>query len=246
MRYISISFMVIALAASANAGVVEYFNEAAFHSAAGSTTLVNFDELTPGNGKLIGNEYAGIGLTIVQRDQIPINVLRYGGGDTSFITLNGFPLSINSAPNVISSSGVNGGFGHIDAFTDNFDFIFASPVTAASLYVGNIGPGVTEVQFLRPDGSVLANEVFDNTHVGLIGSGFNNRIFYGVTTDELIGRIRTVENAFDADGIVYDDIRFSSSSANAVPEPSGLTLAYLGISLFAGWARFRTRWRSVA
>ncbi|MDX2038308.1 MAG: hypothetical protein SFX72_16785 [Isosphaeraceae bacterium] len=224
---------------NAIAGTVEFFDESSFLALSGGTQIVHFDELNPGDNAIQGNEYSGLGLQIVQREGLPINVLFFG--DSSFITRNGFPESVHSQPNAISSSGVNVGLGHNDAFSDNFDFIFSTPVFAASLFVGNIGPGETSVQFLRPDGSVLAEETFTTGHAGLIGGGFNNRVFYGAITTERIGRIRTIEGTFDLDGILYDDIRFSASSA--VPEPSGLISAAIGAVAWVGYRRRRVKVR---
>jgi hypothetical protein len=83
-----------------------------------------------------------------------------------------------------------------------------------------------EVQFLDSAGNIIASEVFTESHAGMIGSCYNCRIFYGITSDKAIAKIRTIEGPFDSDGIVYDDIQFSPSS---VPEPSTIVLILIGL-----------------
>ncbi|MEX2317766.1 MAG: hypothetical protein WD669_11480 [Pirellulales bacterium] len=121
-------------------------------------------------------------------------------------------------PNVLSSSAAVGSNADI---SDNFDFIFAEPVSAAGLFIGNISPGTTTVQFLDNVGVVIEQETFDNTHAGIIGTGFDNRIFYGIIGASLIERIRTVEPGGDSDGVVYDSIQFP-----AVPEPTSIVVVF--------------------
>ena len=228
----------------AQAVTIEFFNHPNFLSAAGDLTLIDFDNLTPGFNALSGNEFSAEGLTIVQRDNFPMNVTFFGDG--SFLDL--WPASLNSSPNGLSSSAIPAG-GFNDSATDNFDFTFSHTVNSAGLWIGNTGPGITEVQFLDAMDNIIASEVIDVSHVGTVGSCPNCRIFYGITTEKNIARIRTIEEAFDADGIVYDDVQFSSN-AQSVPEPTS-TLSLLVLSILGAAStlkhklnRFRSEFRS--
>ena len=215
---------VSALLASTNSWstTIEFFNQTAFASNAGTLTTISFDGLTPGNGALHGNEFSALGLSISQRDGLPMNIINLGGG--SFV--DSFPASINSGTNGLSSSAILG-VGHNDSYTDNFDFTFTNTVFAAGLWIGNTGPGSNEVQFLDSIGNIIANEVFTESHIGIVGTCYNCRIFYGITSDQAIATIRTIEGTFDADGIIYDDIQFTSAS---VPEPSTIALIMIGLA----------------
>lgn len=187
-------------------GTTEYFNHAEFKAKAGRLNLITFDDLKIGNGALKGNEYAARGLTIVQRDGHPVNVLR--APDNRYY----HPTNFNSQPNGISSaSGVNNADWR--ERSDHFDFVLAKAVNAAGLWVGNVN-GKTEIQFLSADQCVIATQRIDGSHKNLIRGPspdpWDNRIFYGITTDHGIERIRVINPAHDSDGIVLDDIQFGS------------------------------------
>jgi hypothetical protein len=226
-----ITVMVLAGAdLSAQAASVTFFDHDAFVSAAGNLTVIDFDDVTPGNGALSGDEYLDQGLTIVQRDGQPINVLR--GEDINA----GFPGNVNSQPNVISSSFF---VGSANNTSDNFDFILSQQASAAGLWVGNIGSSfnkTTVIQFLDGNEQVIASETLGLGTPGLIGSRFNNRVFYGITSTIPISTIRTIEPAFDGDGITYDDIQYSP-----VPEP----LSILGTGVALGFGAFLRNKRRV-
>ena len=210
--------MTSVLVQPAKTETMEFFNLNDFLDSAGNVTTVGFDNLPVGDGILSGTEFSNLGLTIVQRDGLPINVL--SGSNIG----EGFPSNVNSEPNVISSSFVVGGFN--DANSDNFDFLLANPSFSAGLWIGNIGSSgndTTEIQFLDNFGRVIASEILGFNTPGLISGTSNiaignNRVFYGITSTEPISTIRTIELAFDGDGITYDDIQFGASSAN-VSEP---------------------------
>ena len=141
------------------AATLEFFDHDNFLNSAGSITVIGFDDLPTGNGVLSGNEFSSQGLAIIQRDSLPINVLT--GEDIDL----GFPSNVNSAPNVISSSFVLGGFNN--ANSDNFDFLLANPSFSAGLWIGNIGSGgndTTEVQFLDSFGEVIASEIISSAN----------------------------------------------------------------------------------
>lgn len=55
--------------------ITEYFEHSKFLQNSSSLTTITFDDVARGNGALAGNEYVAQGLTIVQRDSLPINVL---------------------------------------------------------------------------------------------------------------------------------------------------------------------------
>lgn len=188
--------------ASVTAEPTEVFTHADFTFIAGPITLtvVGFDDV--GSGQTFSDDqYADLGLTVVHRD---------GRGQMAFDPAAApvccyTAANRQSAPNVMSSADFSG--------IDSFDFIFAQDVYAAGLWIGNISPGTTEVQFLGADGSILASEVIAHTHYGIISGGGDSwdvRLFYGVISDTPIGRIRTVEGCCDSDGVTYDDVTFTS------------------------------------
>ncbi len=198
---------------------IEFFVHGDFVNATNNINLVNFDNRS--QGVINGTEFQPQGLTIVNRDGLNINVT------PAFQAQN-----LNSAPNGISaSSSPSGGF--TNSFGDNFDFILTEASNSAGLFIGNVGPANTTIQFLDAGGGLIASEVLTASHEGIIvTNGFNNRIFYGITTDQAIKTIRTFQGINDSDGIVFDDVQFGDT-ATSVPEPSTLVcllgaLALLG------------------
>lgn len=203
---------------------VEYFDESSFTPAAGDHQVITFDELNEGNSGLAGNEYQGCGLTIDDTRDSGINVVRNlvpGGIGNNVVT----EANLSSPPFGISASlYTNDATGE----ADDFDFIFSEPITAAGLFIGNLGSCVenftTTVHFLDDMGTVIAEEVLHQFHEGVIfgdaeapslcgGSvpvPFDNRLFYGIVTDQLIERIRVLNGPNDGDSIVIDDIHFNS------------------------------------
>ena len=92
------------------------------------------------------------------------------------------------------------GGGFYDNLSENYDFILTDPSSAAGLYIGNVGSGSnspTQVQFLSSNGDVIAEEIFTINNLNLIGTDFDNRVFYGITSSEAIAIIRTIEPAID-------------------------------------------------
>ncbi len=180
----------------------EHFELVPFRAQAGWSRAIRDFELAAGS--FAGNEYAAAapnGVQIVHRGGEPISVVPVGAGAA-------FPANAQSGTRVLSASiGPDGSF--VDR-ADDLDFVFAQPMRAAGLWVGNLDPGTTEVQFLDAAGGILARETLDSSHAGVVGSsGGDNRVFYGITSDAPIARIRVVEPAGDSDGITFDDLVLS-------------------------------------
>lgn len=194
--------------AQARPTTTEYFNQAEFKANAGSLTVITFDDRVRGNGVLTGNEYAGQGVTIIQRDGHPINVL--SAKDNRYY----HPANFNSQPNGISSASGVDNRDWADR-SDNLDFVFSKPVHAAGLWVGNLN-ATTRIQFLAAGQCVIATQALDGNHKHLIRGpskvSWDNRVFYGITTNHAIERIRVINGANDGDGIVLDDIQFGSAA----------------------------------
>lgn len=199
---------------SLSGAVAEYFDHAAFLTNAGCLRVINFDSLPPGDNTLSGSEFAARGVTIIQRDGLGINVVQNtvpGGYGANFVTAG----NINSASNAISSSIMTQSAS--PSPSDNFDFVLAQPATAAGLYLGNLGEFTTVatvVEFLDATNGVVAGEIIDATHPGMItgsvGVNWDNRIFYGIVTDIPIKTIRVTNQPNDGDGIVIDDVQFTA------------------------------------
>ena len=217
---------VVSIAASAAcfAQTVEFFVQADFADQAGSRNVIGFDIPAQANDGLLGEEYLGCGVTVIQMDGLGIHIIGNtapGGFGGNYVT----EANIDTIPNVVSSSTFTGGASDI---TDNFDFVLTTPTTAAGLVVGNLGncsaTYATTVQFMDDLGGVIAEAVLSQDHPDVIfgtadGGGicggqvpvpFDNRLFYGIVTDQLIERIRVLNPAADGDGIAIDSIQFRS------------------------------------
>ena len=220
------------------AQVTEFFEQIDFASSAPALAVIDFDALSTGDNVLAGNEFESQGLTIVHRDGGLINVaenLAPGTWGGNWLT----EANINSAPNVISSS-IRQSTASGDA--DNFDFVLNPMVSAAGLYVGNIGNCgnvTTTVEFLDEFDQVIASEGLDQFHSGMsygaasdpgnVCGGtdpvpFDNRMFYGIVTDQPnIRTIRVVNGVGDGDGISIDDVQFQAASTpDCISPPDGL------------------------
>lgn len=202
MRKIFILLFILSF--SIHAATIEYDSQSAFQAAATSLTIIDFEEQSAGT-VLTGSEYSHLGLTIQQRDSLPINVV------------NRFAATItNSGVRAISSSWSSTG-SFTNSYTDNLDFIFLQPVYQAGLWIGDIN-GI-DIQFLDVNDQIIASKTIPN--------GTPYVAFYGIITDQQIKRIRAIEPANDGDGISYDDIMFSST----VPEPASLLCFFTAILL---------------
>ncbi len=205
---------------------VEFFIQADFAAEVGSRNVIGFDIPNQADGALAGEEYLGCGLTIIQIDGNDINIvgnLAPGSFGGNYVT----EANIDSAPNAISSSTNVGGAADQP---DNFDLVFSESTAAAGVVVGNLGNCnpvySTTVQFLDGVGAVIAEAILAQDHPDVVwgtadGGGicggtipvpFDNRLFYGIVTDQMIDRIRVLNAANDGDGIVIDSVQFSSQT----------------------------------
>ena len=82
---------------------------------------------------------------------------------------------------------------------------------------------------MSSNGDVIAEEIFTINNPNLIGTDFDNRVFYGITSSEAIAIIRTIEPANDRDVIVYDDVQFATNT-ESLPESSNmLGIGFIGL-----------------
>jgi hypothetical protein len=191
---------------------VSFFDHAEFAAAAPGATVIGFDTV-PAQTILSGTEFDGV--TIAARRLTVVDPRDFAPG-----LIVGF-VNINSQPNGLSVSLFYSG-GRI-AFDDGNDDVlvtFTQPVGAAGLWLGNLGASdsdpftTTTVSFRDRQGNPLATDALTQAHVGLIGSGANNRIFYGITSAVAIRSIAVSNSAADGDGIILDDLQF-------LPAPGG-------------------------
>lgn len=206
-----------------DAATTELFDHAAFRSAATvATVVIDFEDTQRGNALDLAREFGEQGLTIVARSGQPANLVTV---DDAI----GFAYVANAASQeqVLSGSiGLGGAFSDV---ADDFDFVFDRPKRAAGLWIGNVDPGSTVVQFLDANGNVLASETLTGGHPNVIGSsGGANRLFYGVVSDPPVARIRTIEGPGDSDGVTYDDIEYEAASEH---------FDHAAFTAQAGWRR---------
>ncbi len=189
-------------------------------------TTVDFEAFATGT-LLTGNEYAALGLTLIQRDGDPMRIA--SPGDGSFTST----ANVRSPTHVVSSSAIPGSSsGYDGSRSENYDFIFANPIMAAGLWVGNLNPGfnTVAVEFLDAAGGVIATQPLNTLDSNLIrGTGqYDNRLFVGINSVTPVKRIRVNNAAGDQDGIVFDDVVFEPPG-NPVPSLTSLSPSSAGI-----------------
>jgi hypothetical protein len=225
----------IGLAAAAPAAAQEFFDHMAFTALLGSpASVVSFDDRAP-RSTLAGNEYAG--LTIGARRIAVVNPQDFAPG----LAVGG--QNVNSQPHGISASIFYSGSTLVfDNQTDDFRLTLAAPAPAAGLWIGNLGNDnddpvtPTTVSFFDAQGGLLASEVLRQGHAGMIGSGANNRIFYGLVAVLPIASITVFNGAGDFDGVILDDIQWAAA---VVPEPAAWVLALAGLGTLLARRRIR-------
>ncbi len=234
MRASACVFLLLA-AGTARAVTTEYFDYAAFDAATGPVTIVGFDDINAGS-LLTGTEYSGV--TIAARRIAVIDPQDFAPG----LVVGG--QNVNSQPHGISSSifYINGALS-FDNDVDAFTLTLAQPTQAAGLWLGNVGSSnndpntPTTIVFLNSSGQEIASEVFRQGHAGQIGSGANNRFYYGLTSDQLIASITVTNGAGDFDGIILDDIQWAAP----IPEPETFALFGAGFAMLFALRRATAR-----
>jgi hypothetical protein len=232
--------IVLLLPSLAAAQTVEYFVQGDFRTAVGPRNVIGFDVPAQADNALVGGEYLGCGLSFEQTDGASINVVGNtapGGFGGNYVT----EANIDTVSNAVSTSAGASGSANL---SDNFDFVLSVPTSAAGVVVGNLGncgqTNTTTVQFLDEFETVIAEELLAQDHFdmiwgtaddgGLCGGldpvPFDNRLFYGITTNEVIERIRVFNGGGDGDGIVIDSVQYTSHTiCNCDFETGGVCLS---------------------
>lgn len=218
------------LGAGAPAQAQELFNHAAYLSQVGGNTIAGFDAWPAGT--LLGaNSVAG--LSIAARRIAVVDPQDFAPG----LLVGG--QNLQSQPTGLSASIFYSGSTLVfDNGNDDFVFRLASPSSAAGIWIGNLGANnndpvtPTVASFRDAQGNLLATEVFTQAHPGLVGSGANNRVFYGLLSVVPIAQITVSNGAGDFDGLILDDVQW----ATAVPEPGTWAMLLAGAALL-GWRR---------
>ncbi|HET7697241.1 MAG TPA: PKD domain-containing protein [Vicinamibacterales bacterium] len=180
--------------------------------------VANFDSFAAGT-ILTGNEYASIGLTIVQRDGQPMLVQT---PSSPYLEPN-----LNSQPNGLTSSGIPA---YLGDNSENYDFVFSHAVLSAGLWIGNLdlGAPAVVVQFLDSANDVIQSYAATASDANLIqgpGGVYDNRLFVGVNATVPIARIRVFNPSGDGDGLVFDDITFSGTFSTLALTPGSSSVA---------------------
>lgn len=218
------------LACNAPAAAGEVFHYASYAALTGAPTIVGFDE-RPAGTLLSGTEYPGV--TISGRRLAVVNPEDFAPG-----LLVGGQNVQSPAQGLSSSIYYSGSTLLFDNGPDDITFTLATPRTAAGLWIGNLGndnddPSTpTVVSFFDASGALLASETFTQGHEGQIGTGANNRVFYGLISDVPIASFRLFNGVGDFDGVLVDDVQWSSAiGVGTVPASPTLALAALGLGL---------------
>ncbi len=195
------------------AATVEYFNQSAFAADAGPLTIFGFDNFAKGT-VLSGNEFPEF--NIVARRITVVAILDAG---VTTVNLNSQPHGINAsfyyagtpAPSTV----------RFDNLDDNFTFTLLRPTRAVGLWVGNLGGNLgdlnpTQVTFFDTSGAIIAGDSLAQGHTGLISSGINNRLFYGIVSDTSISRVEIRNGSSDSDAIFLDDFQFAPGAPDII------------------------------
>jgi hypothetical protein len=211
-RVTRLLFVIAGIACNAGAATTEYFDYASFVAATRNLRIVTFDDVTAG-AVMAGGEFDG--LRITARRIAVVNPQDFAPG----LQVGG--TNVNSQPNGVSASlSYNSSRSIVfDNLDDNMRFDLLVTTRAAGIWIGNVGASnndpvtPTNVSFLDKSGGTIAAEAFTQGHAGRVGSGANNRFFYGIVTDVPIGSISALNAPFDGDGIIYDDVLWAEPDA---------------------------------
>lgn len=222
----------VVIGSNAIAATIEFFEYSNFLQSVGPPSIITFDNFAKGT-TLSGSELPGV--SIIARRVVVVNPQDFAPG----LVVGG--QNVNSQPNGISASlPYNGSRITFDNGDDNFDFILSTPSNSAGIWVGNVGASnndpttSTTITFFNSLGLPIASEAITQGHTGQIGIGANNRLFYGIRTDDSIASFTIRNAAGDGDGILIDDVQIAP-----VPIPATFWLFGCGLTALGILGRYK-------
>jgi len=214
MRFMIPSFLaLLSCGQPASAGTVFYDSMAAFQSASSANLAVTFDGFSPVNTE-VGPAFTTNGVTFASLDSVPFSpnlIVATPDGPFSF----GAPLQSR----VVTSTG-----------NEHFSLAFDSPMSAVGFdtYTNAFAPPVVSVYDTR--GNLIGQDVLSQSPDSLG--------FIGVVSTVGIGRVEWQATGGEAENTAIGNVRLAPM-ASAVPEPSGVALAGMGIVTVLAWKRWK-------
>lgn len=195
-----------------------FTDEATFLSAVASTTKESFEGLTATNGPT-----------------------------ANFFDLPDFDISVTSpvSPGAgIFNVPLAGGFAtdgsnwlaYQSDVNDTLRFDFDTPINA-------FGINITDWGDFRPGSLFFSNDAGDNFTVAVSPQSNGNLIFFGLINPTMSFTQIVFTNTADNEGYGIDEVYYSSSPANPIPEPSTLLLLASGLGGL-GFVRWRKKRRT--
>lgn len=186
---------------------MEFNSQEAFSEEFYSLLVEGFDDLQRGS-ELDGSEFDTF--TIFARRIAVVDPTDFAPG----LIVGG--ANLQSFPNGISASIFYNSSGSIvfDNLDDTFTIEFHHPMKAVGVFVGNLGASnndpntQTVITAFNADDEIVASSALTQASEGLIGTGANNRIFYGVSSDDGIQKLVVDNGPSDGDGIILDDVQY--------------------------------------
>jgi hypothetical protein len=195
----------------AKAGIVFYDNLNGFQAASNASLTATFADFSPVNTE-VGPSFTTNGVTFASLDSVPYSPnLIVATPDGPF----SFGASLQSR--VVTSTG-----------NEHFSLSFGSPVSAVGFdaYTNAFAPPVVSVYDAL--GKLIGTDV--------LTQGSDTRGFIGVVSTVGIGRVEWLATGGDVENTAIGNIR-TAPMASAVPEPSSIALAGMGLVAVFAWRR---------